>query len=205
MHKKLMMACMAIAVFAVFVMAPAASATNFTENGATLAKGASITALNNGEIKFTAGVETTACTFGHMTGTLTEDAGGKIKIEIPAGNAVFKGTAEKEDCAGGDLGAVKATANSKLCIEVNNSDSASLTGCGAEVTFKIDVTSGMTCAYNSPSVTGLITTAPTDARFITTEQPVKRENGQSFLCPAELKLDMDFVLSTTDATTLLFS
>jgi hypothetical protein len=87
-----------------------------------------------------------ATNFGHTTGTLAEDAGGKIKIEIPAGNAVFKGTAEKEDCVGGDLGAVKATVSSKLCIEVNSSDSASLTGCGAEVTFKIDVTSGVTCA-----------------------------------------------------------
>jgi hypothetical protein len=90
-------------------------------------------------------------------------------------------------------------------VEVNNSDNATIDGCGGEVTVKLDVTTGMTCAYNAASIGALITTAPTDARVLTSEQPVKRELGQSFLCPAELKVDLDLTLTTTDGTTLLFS
>ena len=202
MHKKLMTTVVAIIALAALSSAPA-SATNFTENGGTLAKGASVTGLNNGNVLLTAGAETVTCNYGHIIGNVTEDAGGKVKIEVPAGNVVFKGT-DAGDCTGGTLKAVKATVNSKLCVEVNG-DNATINGCGGEVTFKIDVTTGMTCAYNAATIAALITTAPTDARVLTSEQPVKREVGQSFLCPAELKVDMDFTLTTTDGTTLLFS
>ena len=211
MHKKLTMACMAIAAFAAFVIAPAASASPvLTENGAALAVGASIKATNTGITKFTipslgGAVE---CTHAELKGTVKKNNGTVIAGTIPAGafgvNYTFSGTHETGDCTS-PLGPVRPTLNGELCLETEPNHNVIINGCeGKPVTFILDVTGGPTCRYSVASITGsYITNA--DATVNVSEQLAKRESEEEFLCPKEGKLDMDFDLTTTDGTTLLIS
>ena len=212
MHKKLMMACMAIAAFAAFVMAPAASAATLTENGVAVPVGASITGQSS-ETKFTSSATTVTCSSAHMSGTLTAN-GGTVAGEILAANTSFSGTAAGGDCTStNNFGPVTPTVKSKLCLDVaKGTDSGTVNGCVNEkgepqpITFILDVTNfGISCAYQVNSIAGTITTAPEDAKVNISEQPAPIEAGQNFLCPPEGKLDMEFTLTTTDGTTLLFS
>jgi len=204
MHRKLITACVVFVAFAAFVVAPAASATALTENGKTLAVGASITGTAT-EFKYTAGNSTVTCSHMHMSGTLTANSGGTVAIEALAGNFSATGTATGGDCTSTGLGPVKWTMSSKLCLHVNKSDVGTITGCGGPVTTKLDVTNlGITCAYSTTSMTVQITTEPKDAEVTIWEQPKFREVGQSIFCPVEMKLDVEFVLTTTDGTTLGF-
>ncbi|MGN6586940.1 MAG: hypothetical protein ACTHKT_05635, partial [Solirubrobacterales bacterium] len=93
MHKKLMMTCMAIAAFAAFVIAPAASASPvLTENGTAVAVGASIEGKNTGEAIFTTTAGNVNCSSAVLKGTVTKNSGTKITGEIPVGSATYKGT-----------------------------------------------------------------------------------------------------------------
>jgi len=208
MHKKLMMACMAIAAFAAFVIAPAASGAVLTEGGVPVAVGSSITGKAT-ETKFTAGTSTVTCSNADMSGTVTANAKGTVAGEILAANTSFTGTATGGDCTSSNLGPVKPTVISKLCLHVEpTTDEGMVTGCGGVVTFKLDVTNlGITCAYSTASVKGTITTEADkkDAEVNVFEQPALRETGQNIFCPSEGKLDMEFVLTTTNGTTLTFS
>jgi len=206
MHKKLMMACMAIAAFAAFVIAPMASAATLTENGTAVAVGSSITG-KAGETKFTAGAETVICSAADMSGTVTTNSGGAIAGEIAALNPSFTGTATGGDCTSENLGPVKPTVNSKLCLSIaKGTDKGTVTGCaGAAVTFTLAVTNlGINCRYEKSSIEVEITTSPKDAEVkVVPGQMVPRESN--FLCPAQGELDMEFVLTTTGGTTLTFS
>ncbi len=209
MHKKLITACMAIAAFAAFVIAPAASAspalTETTTGGPLVAVGSSIKGTNTGETKFTIvkGGSAVVCTHAEMKGTLTGNSGTKIKGEIPSGGATFKGTASGEDCTS-SLGAIKPTLTSKLCLETNTgADTVKVDGCGANITFSLDVTNVTTCKYKAASVSGTFITSA-DATVNVSEQPAVLAES-NFLCPSEGWLDMDFDLTTTDGTTLYIS
>jgi hypothetical protein len=206
MHKKLMLACMAIAAFAAFVLAPAASAATLTENGVAVAKGASITGTA-GETKFTAGSSTVICSTADMSGTVTANENGTVSGEIPSLNPNFTGTGVNGDCTSSFLGPIKPTVNSKLCLHVaKGTDTGSVTGCGGVVTFTLHVTNlGILCKYETNVVSGNITTAPADAAVNVVEEPAKGESGNNFACPSEGKLDMEFTLSTTGGGTLTFS
>jgi len=212
MHKKIVIACIVFAAFAAFVVAPTASATVLTEptKGGPkhiVSVGASITATAT-ETKFTAGSSTVTCSHAHMTGQVTTN-NGTVAAVIPADNGVFTGTATGGDCTSTNLGPVKPTVNSTLCLHVSNSDLGTITGCdGAVVTFTLFVTNlGLACKYQTGSVSWGVTTESQgqDAKVNVFEQPVIRESGQNIFCPSEGKLDMEFVLTTTDGTTLTFS
>ncbi len=207
MHKKLMLACMAVAAFAAFVIAPAASASpELKEGSATVAVGSSVKGTNTGETKFTItkGGSAVVCTHAEMKGTVTLNSGTKIKGEIPAGNATFKGSASGEACTS-SLGVVKPTVTSKLCLETEANDVVKVTGCGANVTFSLDVINVTTCKYSTASVIGSYATPlGEDATVNVSEQPAALAEP-NFLCPAQGWLDMDFDLTTTDGTTLTIS
>jgi hypothetical protein len=207
MHRKLMLACMAVAAFASFAGTPTASATALTEGGTTLAAGASITGTAT-EIKYTANSVTLTCSHMHMAGTVTANANGTFAAEFPAGSISVTGT-DGGDCTSTNLGPVKWTMTSKLCLHVGKgTDTATMTGCsGSPVTTVIDITNlGISCKYEVASVSGIITTegGGKDAEVNILEQVKKGEASNSFFCPQEMKLDMEFKLTTTDGTTLGF-
>jgi len=203
MHKKLMLACMAIVAFAAFVMAPLASAATLTENGVAVPVGTSITGTAT-EFKYTTGISTFTCSHVEMSGTVTANANGTVAVEIPAGNPNFTGTASGGSCTSDQFGTVKWTVNSKLCLHIpKGTDIGTITGCGgASATFTLD---GPSCKYSASSLAGTITTvgAGKDAEVNVLEQGVKRE--ESIFCPEEFKFDMEFRLTTTDGSTLTFS
>jgi hypothetical protein len=213
MHKKIIMTCMAIAAFAAFVVAPAASGATLTEPTAGgvihhVAVGSSITGEAS-ETKFTAGNSTVTCASAHMSGTVTANSNGTVAGEIAALNPLFTGTGSGGDCTSNGLGPVKPTVNSKLCLHVaKGTDTGSVTGCaGAPVTFTLDVTNlGLQCKYEKASIAVLITTEPADAEVLVEEgQIAKKEAGGSFFCPEQGELDMEFRLTTTTGQTLTFS
>jgi hypothetical protein len=219
MHKKLIMACMAIAAFAAFVVAPAASGAVLTENGVAISTHSSaktcaeepkvagcITGKNIGNTVFTAGELTVTCTTADIPGTLTTNSGGAVAGEIAAGAPSFAGTGTSGDCTS-PLGSVKPTVNSKLCLSIpKGTDNGSITGCaGASVTFTLTVTGVVTCSYSVASISGTITTSPADADVnLSNAGPALRE-GFNPLCPEKGTLDMEFELSTEAGGTLVFS
>jgi hypothetical protein len=202
MHKKLIMACMAIAAF---VIAPAASASPvLTDNGVTVPVGTSVEAHSTGIVKFTGfGVE---CTTGNLKGTVTANTGTTITVEVPEGGAVFSGTGEGGDCTS-PLGSVKLKLNSKLCFDtIAKTDNLTFTGCGSNpITFTVTITGsgGVPCSYKAATVTGTFLTN-SGATINVSEQGATGEGeGNSFICPASGKLDMDFDLYTTGRATQL--
>jgi hypothetical protein len=204
MHKKLMMACMAIAAFAAFVVAPAASASPvLTEGASALAVGASIEGKNTGETTFT-GTFNVRCTTATMKGAVTSNSGTKIKGEIPVGGAVYSGTGTSGDCTS-FFGSTKVTVTSKLCLEtVTGADNVAITGCGGAILFDLQVTGLGVCEYQT-AVAGITGTFKTNAGATVnvSEQPATLKSGSGFACPAEGKLDMDFDLYTTSNATQL--
>jgi len=210
MHKKLMLACMAIAAFAAFVVAPAASAspvltdiTKVGEPAETVPTSAWIVGKNTGNTLFEGGFAVT-CTTAVLNGKVTANTGSTIAGEVAAGAATFTGTGSGGDCTSA-LGDVKPTVNSKLCLHAQSgSDNVTVTGCGANITFTLSVTGSISCAYSAASVTGTYQTSG-DATVNLNKQPATRESGQSFLCPATGSLTMDFDLYTTDGTTIFIS
>ena len=211
MYKKIMMACMAIAAFAAFVVAPAASASPVLtdKNGGStflaIPAGASITGTNTGTTTFTAGGLEVHCSNVHLTGTVTKNTGTKIAGEIPLGGAQFGGTGTNGDCTSG-LGSTKVTVTSKLCLEtVTGTDNVVTTGCvGASVKFDLEITGTGNCEYSTPSVTGTFPTGDVDATVTVWEQPSSKIAGGIF-CPSSGKLDMHFDLYTTNGETITIS
>jgi hypothetical protein len=209
MHKKIMLACMAITAFAAFVIAPTASASPvLTENGSALAVGASIKGTNISETLFTASTGAIVrCTKAELKGSVTGNSGTVIKGTIPVGGAVFSGTgvgSPVADCTS-DLGDVRVTVTSELCLEtVTKSDNVTITGCsGNPVTFTLHITNtGSECKYSTSTVLGTFVTNAS-ATVKVTEQSAGLVSG--FLCPSSGKLDMHFDLTTTDGTALLVS
>lgn len=203
MHKKLMMAYMAIAAFAALVVAPAASATNLTENGVTISSGASVKATNVGNTLFSAGELTTTCTAATFSGTIVKDSGGQIIAEVQAGNPSFTGTGTSGDCTS-PLGNVKLTVNSKLCLEFASVDSGQFNGCSGFLTITLNVTNIVTCTYDRLELTGFITTGATGDAAFSPGGGLSRDSG-GFFCPNSGTLTMTVDLTTTNGTTLAFS
>ncbi|MGN6558122.1 MAG: hypothetical protein ACTHLH_08955 [Solirubrobacterales bacterium] len=198
MHKKFMLACMVIAAFAAFVMAPVASAATITSETKVVPVGTSITGINTGVTKFT-GPFNVECDHDHLTGVVTKNTDAEFEGEIPIGNAQFNGTAAGTDCTSA-LGATKVTVNSKLCLkQVAGTDTVNTTGCGGNVTFTLEITGTGPCKYSTASVSGTFTTNSTPATATISEQAAKKEEGGIF-CPGEGKLDLVFDLHTTGKT-----
>jgi hypothetical protein len=194
MHKKILMACMAIAAFAAFVVAPAASASPaLTKSGVLLATGSSITGTNTGETVFT-GAFNVRCTNADLAGTLTTNSGSSIKGEVPAGSASFTGTGTGGACTSA-LGPVHVLFISKTCLVwVIGADSVTISGCGVPIVFVVEVTGTGPCKYSTASVTGTYKTASAATVNLSEQKATKSEGG--IFCPSEGKLDMDFDLSS---------
>ncbi|MGN6557631.1 MAG: hypothetical protein ACTHLH_06420 [Solirubrobacterales bacterium] len=190
MHKKLIMACMAIAAF---VIAPAASASPvLTENPTPIPVGASVTAKNTGVVKFTGIAE---CSTAHFAGTVTNNSGTKVEIEIPLGSASFTGTGTSSDCTS-SLGSVRVFVTSKICLATSTTDNLPLTGCGGNIVIDWVLTGTGECKYSTASVGSSFATNVTPAVVTVTEQPLSKAEGGIF-CLASTKLDMTLDLSTT--------
>jgi len=204
MQKKLIMACMAIAALAAFVVAPAASASPaLTESGVKVAAGTSITGKNTGNVLFTGGFAV-ECSSADLKGTVSTNTGSWIGITVPLFSSSFTGSGFGGDCTSA-LGDVQMTLNGSLCLETSGADTVPVNGCGGPITFTLKVTSaGISCAYSTASVTGSFKTNAA-ATVNVFSQGATRESGQSFLCPSEGRMTMDFDLTTTDGTQLTIS
>jgi hypothetical protein len=200
MHKKLMMACMAIAAFAAFVIAPAASASPvLTDSGVPVPVGTSVEGHSTGITKFTGfGVE---CTTGNLKGTVTANTGTTIAGEVAAGAATFTGTGTNGDCTS-PLGSIGVKLVSKLCFDtVSKTDNVTITGCGANpITFTLTITGSVPCSYKAATVTGTFVTNGPATINISEQEATGEGEGNSFICPTSGKLDMDFDLYTTGRT-----
>jgi hypothetical protein len=200
MHKKLIMACMAIAAFAAFVIAPAASASPIlTDSEGTVANGSEITGtLKAGTNSVFTGSVTVTCSKAVLNGKVTANSGSSVKGEIPVGGASFTGTSGTgTECSSNLFGApVVVTVNSALCLEtVTGTDTVKTTGCGGKkVAFTLNLTGNGPCKYETEKVTG---TYETGLPGLTVDnQPVSKVEG-GFFCPSTGELDMTFNLYTT--------
>jgi hypothetical protein len=203
MHEKLVAACITVAAFAALAAPPASASPVLTENFTPLAVGASVTAVNTGVNTFTAGEGlTTTCTAFHWVGSVLQNSGTNIKIEVPKG-ARFSDTGGAGSCTSAS-GEYFWSFNTKLCLEtVPKTDNITVTGCGANVAFSIG-----NCEYSAASMTGTFATN-SDATITLGEQPFKRIKGLfvvgSFPCPTTAKIDLLFDLTTTNGATLSIS
>jgi len=207
MHKKFMLACMAVAAFAAIVVAPAASASPVLTSGTggpVVPIGTSIVWLHTGNIEFTGSV-TIDCSNARLTGTVTKNSGSQIKAEIPKGSASITGTGTGGDCTSTLFGSpAKVTVNSKLCFEtVEGTDNAKFSGCGANISYTIELTGNGPCKYESASSTGTFKTSE-HATFTVLDQVDTLVEG-GFFCPSSLKTDYDLDAVTTDLTPLVVS
>jgi hypothetical protein len=205
MHKKLIMACMAVVALAAFALPALASASPVLTDsaGKAVAVGTEITGKNVGNTLFTGAFNVT-CSTADLSGKVTENSGTSIKGEVPAGSASFTGTGTGGDCTSA-LGNTKVTVNSALCLATTKiADQFEVTGCGANVTFTLEITGTGPCKYKAAKVLATFTTAPADAQVTVTEQPAELEEG-GFFCPSSGKLDMVFALTTKAGGTLTIS
>ncbi|HWN72954.1 MAG TPA: hypothetical protein VNN15_04000 [Solirubrobacterales bacterium] len=203
MYKKLMLACTALAAFAAFVIAPAAQGAVLTEGGVAIANGSSITALNESgtKAKFTGGFGV-ECEVAHLKGTVTSNnsGSGTVSGEIPLGSATFT-NAGGAACSSA-LGATTVTVTSKLCLDIaKGSDNVVTTGCGGNVIFDLKA-AGITCKYETASVTGVATTGTGTVKV--SKAPAS-EVGGIFFCPDTGELDMEFNVTTTNGTAVTLS
>jgi hypothetical protein len=206
MHKKFMIACMAISAFAAFVIAPAASASPvLTSGGVAVPVGTSITGKNTGDTLFT-GAFNMACTSVDLTGTVSANTGTAIKGTIPVGGMTITGTGAGGDCTSA-LGGVKVTVNSEVCLEnITKIDEITLDGCLVNgvtqpYTVTLEVTGTGPCKYKAATVKGKYLTN-SGATVNMVEQATVKEEGGIF-CPSEGKADLDFDLYAKEGATQL--
>jgi|ERR1700750_947482 len=197
MHKKLMLACAATAAFAAFAVVPTAQAAVLTDKGSVTAVGSSVTAKNVGVTMFTGGWGL-GCAKVHLQGTVTQNSGSTVKVEIPVGGATF--SSEGGGPCESDIGFVTVKVTSKLCMEIMSGDQLFVTGCGSPVTF--DLTAfGLTCKYEATSFSGTFSTNTTPAPVTVFQQGAVEEFPGSAFCPDKGEIDLTVALYTTGGTT----
>jgi hypothetical protein len=219
MHKKIIMACMAIAAFAAFVVAPAASASPVLTNGATtVTAGTSVTGINTGATVFVGfgGILRVECSRGILHGTITANTGTTIAGEVALGQATFGGTGGADPTAPGgehectsNIGDTTVTVNSKLCFHtVEKTDTVSIDGCknakGETVEplkFTLNVTGSGPCVYKQATITGTYKTAAAATVNLAGAEATLAEGG--FFCPGGGNLTMDFDIYTAGGAALL--
>ena len=198
MCKKLMPVCVAVAAFAAFVIAPAAQAAVLKESGTTVGVGASLTSTNElgTKAKFTGGFGV-ECEVAHLAGNVTADSGGTVAWEVPVGAASF--TNKGGAACSSALGAATVKVTSKLCLHVAaGSDKVVTTGCSSVVTFDITA-AGITCKYETASVTSENVATGTNTVKIL-NQPATEEFPPQFFCPDTGSIDMEMETFTTGGT-----
>jgi len=204
MYKKLITACMALAAFVAFVIAPMAQSAVLTENGTALAVGSSFTTKNEGVTRFTGGWGL-GCEVVHLQGKVTKNSESTVAGEIPVGSATFT-NAGGAACSS-ELGASTVKVTSKLCLSIaKGSHNLMVTGCaGAPITFDLTA-AGIVCKYEASSFSASISTNVTPAPATLFDQLAVEEFPRQFFCPDEGKIDTTFRFYTTGGTTgLTFS
>jgi hypothetical protein len=198
MFKKLILAGMAIAAFAAFAVAPAASASPvLTEKGVAVAANSLVTFTSTETPTFTGAFNVT-CTKGTITAKVTKNSGTKIEGTALAANVQYSGTGTGGDCTSA-LGSTRVIVNSELCLTSEASDTFVINGCEAKpVEFTLEVTGTGPCKYSTSAIKGTFTTNATPATVKVTEQEAKKIEG-GFFCPSSGKLDQDFDLYTDNA------
>lgn len=205
MHKKLIMACMAIAAFAAFALPAAASAnspvlthptgTAYCPDGGTTTN-CKLEGTNVGDWKLVGSLGTVTCSSVTLTGNITTNKNTHIEGDITS--ATFGGTGTGGDCTG-PLGPVKVTttvgngvpwcltAGGELPAHVFTARGNACNAASRSITFVLDFTNGPTCYYNRTThVTGTYTTHSTgDAILSFNEQEWTKEKGEneSFFYP----------------------
>lgn len=218
--RKLITACMALAAFGAFAIAPGtASATNDPQltspAGTLLATGSTITGTNVGETLMTDinGNILTRCTTAIMSGTVSTNSASTVAGSITS--AKFGGTgstaagAEEPECTG-SFGNVTVTTNPATnglpwCLTSNNTmttDEVRIRGNGCSsasrpIRFVLDSTTAGECVYErSGAIQGTYTTGTASAATVSiSKQEFPRVSG-GFLCPSAGFLDMTFKLTT---------
>jgi hypothetical protein len=194
MYKKLIIAC---AMLMAITAATASASPVFTDDERSVPVGASVQLRSTGVFVSSGGGVMAECSSSVLSGTVTENSGTSIKLEIPVGSAKFTGTGTSEDCTT-NLGSASFTVNSALCFAtISKTDTVTVTGCGGKAAvYSLSITGTGVCKYSAATVTGTFTTggAPT-VKF--SNQPAKKVEGGIF-CPSESVLNVDWDLYTTD-------
>lgn len=202
MHRKITLACLAVAAFAAWIPLTASASPVLTQNGVFVPVGTSITAKSTSTSSLTTMF---GCSSAHFRGKITWNSGTQIKGEVPGGFALFTSTGASGDCTS-ITGDVRVTVNSNLCFEtVKGTDNVTFTGCGA-TPFTLTATftqGGYVCKYRAASVTGAFATNANATTNIS-EQPLEREEG-GFMCPVSTKLDTHLDWYTTDGAAVIIS
>jgi hypothetical protein len=218
MSKKIIMACMAVAAFAAFVMPATASATNtphLTEGVTPVAVGAKILGTNVGEtrLKDTSGNTILSCSTATMTGEVTKNSGGTVEGKISS--ATFAGTGLKQaaepdtECTGslGNSGVTPLSLPWSLkSTPLMATDEFQITpSAGGKIKFKLAVTvpfSGtITCGYEAVGPIKGTGTTGTDLVHIPATAAASGFNRieGAFPCPTSGTLEMTFTLETDAA------
>lgn len=204
MHKKLIMACAAIAAFAAFAMAPAASASPvLTDNGVAVTVGTTVKGSNTGNFFFSNGAYNVECTSATLDAIVTGNSGTQIKLEAAAGGLTTTGTGVSGDCTT-PMGPTTLTWG-KMCFETGaKTDNVAVTGCGSAVTMTTNITSLQICKYTSAGITATFRTGE-DATFSLSSIPLTKTEGSGAFCPSEITFNLDLDLTTASGATLLVS
>jgi hypothetical protein len=204
MHKKLIVACAALAAFASLAAAPVASASPALTNGGTpVPVGTEIKGSNTGVFLFEDGIGySVSCGQATLAAKVTANSGTKIKMEAAAGGLTLTGTAVAGDCTT-SRGATSMTWG-KMCFETGATDNVIVTGCGANIAMTTNITGLVICQY---TISGVTASFPTnaDATFNLSSIPLKKSEGSGAFCPSEIKFSLDLDLTTTSGQTLLIS
>jgi hypothetical protein len=217
MYKKLIMACMAVAAFAAFVLPASALAVNhpiLKDAGGTVAVNSLVKATNFGETVFWNTGATTkmfTCTKAVLTGKVLKNATGTVEGEIT--KADFSGTGAVHadnslaECTGSFGNSYFTIKNLPLTVRSNESmaeDELQITGpAAANVKFVFGSTTAGECEWESTSslkgdfTTG--TSAEKDSLF--TVRNTQAGSGLKlirggFLCPTSVQLGMTFTMET---------
>jgi len=226
MNKKLILTCLSLAAFAVFVVLPAsASATRLCETQAddttcnNIAVGSLIRGhlVGNNAMTDANGNTLWTCSAGTLTGTLRKNSEKVVEADIES--ASLTGTGAGGECTssfGGFTTDMNVGNGVPWCLKANNSDTFTIRGnaCSKELrstTFVLTSTTAGTCKYNRVNaVEGVITTdnqagTSEDAQITLSAVEWTKEEG-GLLCPSLGKLDMTFTLETdkTAATEPLY-
>ena len=229
MHKKLILACMALAGFVAFVVLPAAASASpvlceTTVGGPcdNLPPKAIITYTNVGETLMTnsSGSVLTRCTTAVLEGELTTNSGTEIEGNVTSasftgsgsenrctatfGNSIVTPTVTAEGAAHGLPWCIRATSAmepDEMQIRGGNCSEAS-----RDIRFILDVFGGVECEYQrTTAIPGTFRTdknvgSEEDAQATITKQKFSRIRGSSLVCPSEGILDMTFKLETKNGT-----
>lgn len=207
MHKKIMLACMALVAFAAFAIVPAmaSAAPTLKEGTTTLAVGAEIAGTQDGTEAwvFTTSSGNVSCNEVRFAGVVTENPGAKGTVKT----ASFKNNGSTS-CPTTIFGVSSMVVTPKVpwCLSSTVLGTVKLVGgeCGGKasgVKFVLDPNVGGECEYEKAEVTGTYTAGsePLTADFTGNVFKLVRSTT---LCPSEGTLDGKAILETPNGTSL---